>query len=139
MTLTTTAEHVELAVPLTVLSLEGELDASNFERLITEVQGLYQGGSRHLLLDLSGLTFIASSGLIALHSIVRIMHGEAPADLEAGWGAFHSMGHEVASGAVQTEVQLAGAQAPIARVLERTGLDRIFVIHADRATAIAAS
>ena len=42
---------------------------------------------RHLLLDLTGLTFMASSGLVALHSVVRVMHGEEPPDPEGGWGA----------------------------------------------------
>jgi anti-anti-sigma factor len=138
MALTTSTEEVAGRVPITVLSLEGELDASNFERLIDEVRGLYTGGTRHLLLDLSGLTFIASSGLVALHSIVRTMRGEAPPDPEAGWDAIHSLGLDVSSGATQDEVQLAAPQPAVARVLQRTGLDRLFTIHPDRASAIAA-
>ena len=38
MALTTTTEEVAGQVPITVLALDGELDASNFERLIVEVQ-----------------------------------------------------------------------------------------------------
>jgi anti-anti-sigma regulatory factor len=90
------------------------------------------------LLDLSGLTFMASSGLVALHSIVQVMHGEEPPDLEGGWSAFHALSNAVEGGATQTEVQLCGAQPAVARVLERTGLDRLFVSHPDRAAAIAA-
>ena len=33
---------------------------------------------------------MASSGLVALHSIVRIMHGEPPPDPEAGWSALNT-------------------------------------------------
>ncbi|HET9519468.1 MAG TPA: STAS domain-containing protein [Candidatus Limnocylindrales bacterium] len=138
MALTTSVEQVAARVPITVASLDGELDASNFERLIDEARALYDGGTRHLLLDLSGLTFLASSGLVALHSIVRIMRGEAPPDPEAGWDAIHSMGLDVSSGGTQTDVQLCGPQPGVARVLQRTGLDRLFVVHPDRATAIAA-
>lgn len=138
MALTTSVEQVSGRVPITVVALEGELDASNFERFVDEARALYDGGARHLLLDLSGLTFLASSGLVALHSIVRLMRGEAPPDPEAGWDALHTMGLDVSAGGSQTDVQLCAAQAGVARVLQRTGLDRLFVVHPDRATAIAA-
>ena len=137
MALTTTTEEVAGRVPITVLSLEGELDASNFERVVTDVRGLYDRGTRALLIDLGGLTFLASSGLVALHSIVRILHGEQADDLDSGWDVLHHLGHDVSSGDSQREVQLAGPQPAVERVLQRTGLDRLFVIHPDRATGIA--
>ena len=138
MALQTTVERVEGRVPITVVALDGELDASNFERLIDEVRGLYDAGDRTLLLDLSGLTFMASSGLVALHGIVLVMHGDEPPDLEVAGRAFHALTNAVDGAERQTEVQLCGAQPAVTRVLERTGLDRLFVSHPDRATAIAA-
>jgi len=138
MALQTTVEHVEGHVPFTVLALDGELDASNFERLIEEVRGLYAAGDRRLLLDLSALRFMSSSGLVALHGIVLVMHGDEPPDLEGGWSALHAVTDAVQGGERQAEVQLCGAQPAVARVLERTGLDRLFISHPDRATAIAA-
>ena len=137
MALETTVEQVSARVPITIVALDGELDASNFAGLIDTVRGLHDSGSRHLLLDLTNLRFMASSGLVALHSIVRLMHGEAPPDPEAGWDALHSLGQDVAAGSTQTEVQLCGAQPAVERVLARTGLTRLFVTHPDRATAIA--
>lgn len=138
MALSTSSEGVAGRVEITVLALDGELDASNFERLIEEVRALYDAGARHLLLDLGGLTFLASSGLVALHSIVRIMHGEPPPDPDSGWDALHSLGLDVSTGTTQREVQLAAPQPAVARVLQRTGLDRLFIVHPDRATGIAA-
>jgi len=138
MALQTTVEHVEARVPITVVALDGELDASNFERVIDEVRGLYAAGDRTLLLGLSGLNFMASSGLVALHAIVLVMHGEEPPDLEGGWSAFHALTNAVEGGERQAEVQLCGTQPAVTRVLERTGLDRLFMSHPDRATAIAA-
>lgn len=138
MALTTTVETAEGRVPITVLALDGELDASNFEDLEATVQGLYDGGARHLLLDLADLRFMASSGLVALHSIVRIMHGEAADDAESGWDALHQVGLDAASGSTQAEVQLCAPQPGVQRVLDRTGLAGMFRIHPDRATAIAA-
>jgi anti-anti-sigma regulatory factor len=137
MALTTTTEEVAGRVPITVVTLDGELDASNFERLIDDVAGLYERGTRNLLIDMSGLTFLASSGLVALHSIVRILHGEPPPDPEAGWGALHELGNAI-EGGTQREVQLAGPQPAVARVLQRTGLDQLFIVHESRDAAIAA-
>ena len=134
MSMETTIEQVDGAVPVTILGLEGELDASNFQELIDVARRLYDEGTRQLIIDLSGLRFMASSGLVALHSVVQIMHGQEPLDPEGGWQALHSLGGER-----QTEVRLAGPQPAVERVLQRTGLDRMFVIHADRYTAIDAA
>jgi anti-anti-sigma factor len=138
MAMETTITQVDGRVPITVVALDGELDASNFEGLIDTIGTLYSAGTRHVLLDLTDLRFIASSGLVALHSAVRLMRGEPPPDLEAGWGALHSMGHETADGSPQTAIRLCGAQPAVERVLERSGLSRLFVSHPDRAAAVAA-
>jgi anti-anti-sigma factor len=136
MALETTIEQATGRVPITIIALDGELDASNFNELIATAGQLYEAGTRHLLLDLANLRFMASSGLVALHSILRIMRGETPPDPEAGWGALHSLGLDVSGGETQTAVQLCAPQAAVERVLTRTGLTRLFRVHADRTSAI---
>jgi anti-anti-sigma regulatory factor len=138
MAMLTRVERVDAGVPITVMALDGELDASNYLRLVDDVRELYDSGTRHLLLDLTDLSFIASSGLVALFSVVRVMNGEEPPDPEYGWGAFHEVSRGVEEGEVQTAVQLCGAQPSVSEVLERTGLDRLFRSHPDRETALAA-
>ena len=119
-----------------VLALAGELDASNYESLIARAAEAYDGGARHLVLDLGGLTFMASSGLVALYSAVRIMRGEAPPDPEGGWGAIHEM--EEDSDRASDAVRLATVQPAVARVLDRTGLTRLFHVDPSRDDAVAA-
>ena len=138
MALRTAVEQVDGGVPVTVLSLEGELDASSYEGVIEMVRGIYAGGARSLLLDLTGLTFISSSGLVALHSSVRLMRGEAPPDLEHGWGAFKAIGNEVGGGVTASNLRLCGAQEAVQKVLDRTGLGGLIPSYPDRATALAA-
>ena len=82
MAMQTTVERVEARVPVTVMALSGELDASNYLRLVDDVRPLYDGGSRNLLLDLTDLSFISSSGLVSLYSILKVMQGEEPPDPE---------------------------------------------------------
>ena len=138
MAMLTRVDRVDAGVPVTVMALDGELDASNYLRLVDDVRELYDSGTRNLLLDLTDLTFIASSGLVALFSVVRVMNGEEPPDPEYGWRAFHEVSRGVEEGEVQTAVQLCGAPTAVSEVLERTGLDRLFRSHPDRETALAA-
>ena len=91
MAMTIGVDHVEGDPPVAVVTLDGELDASNYEQVIDAVRQAYAAGRAGLVLDCAGLTFMASSGLFALHSAVRIMRGETPPDPEAGWGALHEM------------------------------------------------
>src|SRR3954454_20059914 len=106
MPLQTTVERVDGRVPVTVLALDGELDASNFESVIEEVRGLYAAGDRTLLLDLSGLTFMARSGLVALHMIVLVLQDEQPQHPDGGRSTFHALSDAVDAGERQTKVQL---------------------------------
>jgi anti-anti-sigma factor len=137
MAMQTTVERVEARVPITVMTLAGELDASNYLRFVDDVRDLYASGTRDLLLDLTRLEFMASSGLVAMYSVLRVMQGEEPPDPEFGWSAFHAMGDAVKEGTTQTTVQLCGVQPAVADVLQKTGLERLFLIHQDRESAIA--
>ena len=110
---------------VSIVVLTGELDASNYERLIEVVGREWEGGSRGLVMDLAGLTFMASSGLVALYAAARIFRGEGPPDLEAGWQVIHDLEEETGAAA---NVRLAAIQAPVERVLQRTGLSRLFPI-----------
>jgi len=137
MALEITVEEAAASVPTSVVALTGELDASNFTELIETGRRLHAAGTRRIVLDLAGLTFLASSGLVALHSLIRILRGEAPPDPEEGWGALHSLEFDVSGGNAQSEVVLVAPQPPVDRVLERTGLKRLFRVHQDRAAGIA--
>ena len=136
MAMTIDVERLGGTPPVTVVALAGELDASNYEQVIDVVRKAYGDGSRGLVLDLEQLTFMASSGLFAMHSAVRIMRGETPPDPEEGWGALHQMAQDHDADA--SNVRLAAAQEPIARVLDRTGMLRLFALDATRAEAVAA-
>jgi anti-anti-sigma factor len=136
MAMTIDVEDLGGSPAVSVVELDGELDASNYERVIEAVRDAYGRGVRGLVLDLSKLSFMASSGLFALHSAFRIMRGETPPDPEAGWGALHEVSRDHDSEAAN--VRLAGPQEPIARVLERTGMARLFPVDGDRASSVAA-
>lgn len=131
----TTTDRVSPEVA--VVSLEGELDASNYRELITTGQELYADGARRLVLDLSRLSYMSSSGIVALHSLAVIFRGQQPPDPEAGWSAIHAVSTDAEEGTPTDQVHLAGPTSAIESILERTGLKRILPVFADRAAALA--
>jgi anti-anti-sigma factor len=138
MALQTSVEQLDGPTPVTVVTLDGELDGASFEGVIDMVRDLYAAGTRHLVLDLSDLTFISSSGLVAVHAAMRILRGEAPPDTEQGWEALRAIRDEVEEGSIQANVHLAGTQEAVQKVLDRTGLGPMLPSFPDRAAAAAA-
>ena len=131
-----TTQPVAADPTIVVLVLDGELDASNYQAVIEAATGARAEGAARLVVDLGGVTFMSSSGLVALHTIALAYAGRpAPAE-EEGWQAIHSLGLDVDAGERVGEVRLAAPQAAVIRVLDRTGLSRYFEIHPDRDAAI---
>lgn len=129
-------ETVQGKVPVTVLELHGELDGSNFEKVIAQAKTCFESGNRDFLIDMSDLTFMSSSGLVALHSIALISRFEKPDDLESGWSVFHSLDQDNDTG-FQEHVKLLNPQPRIIQTLNKTGMNRFFEVFTDRQAAIA--
>ncbi len=123
-------------VPVAVLSVQGDLDASNYQELISKAKELYNMGTHQILLDLSNTSFISSSGLVAIHSIALLLHGKQPPDLEQGWSAIHAVERGPGAGS-HRHLKLLNPQPKVDRTLEKAGLKEFFEIHADLAAAIA--
>ena len=123
---------------LAVIGLAGELDGSNFEQVIEAGRAARDGGAQRIVLDLSGLTYMGSSGLVAIHSIALLLRGQEPTSPEDGWQALHDLGSAAADGQ-DASLTLAGPPPSIARVLDRSGMLGLFAVHPDRAAAVAAA
>jgi serine/threonine-protein kinase RsbW len=134
-TVETSVERVSDSVA--IIGLDGELDASNYQGLIDTGQGLYGEGMRTLVLDLTGLKYMASSGIVALHSLALVYRGEAPHDPDSGWEAFHAVQADAESGNRQEQLRLVAPNPAIDTVLDRTGMKQILPIFPDRSAALA--
>jgi anti-anti-sigma regulatory factor len=137
MVLQTTVAQVESPTSVTIVSLAGELDAASYERVIDLVRQLHDAGARSLLLDLENLEFISSSGLVAVHSCLRLMAGEAPPDPEYGWEALRAIQDEADRGP-QGHLRICGARPAVSKVIDRSGLGRVIPAYPDRAAGLAA-
>lgn len=122
-------------VPVTVFRVDGQLDGQNYQSLIDIASEVYEGGGRDFLLDLGGLTYISSAGLVALHTIALLARGEPLPDVEAGWSAIHSVGNAGESG-VQRHVKLLNPRAEVQSVLDMVGFSAAFEIYTDFKAAV---
>ncbi|MBN1147332.1 MAG: STAS domain-containing protein [Anaerolineales bacterium] len=131
-----TVEQAQGKAQVAILAIHGDLDASNYQAVINQARQLYASGTRALLIDMSDMLFMASSGLVALHSIALLFRGKTPPDPEHGWDAFHSIDRDQDSG-VQQQVKLLNPQPRVNKTLEVTGLKAFFEIYTDREAALA--
>ena len=121
-------------VPVTVLAIEGKLDGSNYQQVIAKAKELYQAGTRSLLLDLTSMSYMSSSGVVALHSIAVLLHTGILPDQEDGWAALHLVAEE--KGGFRKEVKLLNPQERVERTLEISGMKRFLEIFTDLSTAV---
>ena len=133
MNMTITQEQGK--VPVTIIHIQGKLDGSNYKDLIAKAQELYQGGARDMLIDLSEVEFMSSAGMVALHSIAKLLKGQKLGD-EEGWSLLHSVDRERGSG-VNKQIKLLNPQPRISQALELAGFDKLFEIHKDLKQAVA--
>jgi anti-anti-sigma regulatory factor len=128
--------QAEGRVPVTIMELHGELDASNYLDVVARTKEVYEDGTRDLLLELSDLSFMASSGLVALHSIALIMRGEEPPDPEYGWGAFRALAKDK-DGGFEPHCKLCNPQPSVAKTLEITRFNTFLEVQPDPEAAVA--
>jgi anti-anti-sigma regulatory factor len=123
-------------VPVTVLGVEGDLDASNYQDLMAKATEVYGAGAKDILLDLTGAPFVSSSGLVAVHSIALMLSSGQPIGEEDGWGAIQSMRRGLPTG-VQQHIKLLGPQPNVVRAMQKAGLIEFFQVHTDLDAAVA--
>jgi anti-anti-sigma regulatory factor len=61
--------------PVAVMRLQGGIDASNFVQIVDKAQEIYRNPARNLILDLSEVPSISSTGLAAIHKIALVYSG----------------------------------------------------------------
>jgi anti-anti-sigma regulatory factor len=114
-------------VPVSVLHIKGDLDASSYLALVDTAQKLYNAGVRDLLLDLTDLAFISSAGLASLHIVTKMFRGEWT-DPEDGWGTYKEIDRERESG-FQKNVKLLNPSPDVDQVLDTVGFKQFFEVY----------
>ena len=96
-----------------VVSVDGPVDAGSVEGLRSELDALVARGEQRLVVDLTLVPFMDSSGMATLvQTFKRVRIGEG-------------------------DVRLAGAQEGVQRIFSIVRLDRVFEMHPDVEAAVA--
>jgi anti-anti-sigma factor len=107
------------SIPVTVMRLEGDIDAATHAILKDKAEEVIQGGATHILLDLSGVAYMGSAGFRALHAISNML------DPEGGAGMSKSK-----------QLKLLNPTEDVSRVIKTLGFDVYLDIFMDRSEAI---
>jgi len=121
-------------VPVSVIHIKGDLDASSYLDLVNTAQKLYNAGVRSLLLDLTDLAFISSAGLASLHIVTKLFRGEK-ADSEDGWGTYKEIDRDREAG-MQSQVKLLNPSIEVDNVLDMVGFKQFFEVYTDLKEAV---
>jgi anti-anti-sigma factor len=122
-------------VPVTIMHLMGDLDASNYTDLIAKAQETYDEGTRDLLIDLSEVPYISSAGLMSLHAVVLIFAGKSVRSKENNRPSFRSIDPQRDSAGLQ-HVKLFSPQTAVEQVLDVVGLKQFFDIYTNLEKAV---
>ena len=100
-------------VPVTILHVSGDLDSKTYQELEAKAGDLIGGGANNILLDLSGVKFMGSAGLRAMHAISNKLKN-------TGGG----------------KLKLLNPSDAVSRVMFTLGFDKYFDIQSDLNAAI---
>ena len=64
--------------PVAVLRLNGSLDANTQGQFEDKAKEAIDGGAEYLIIDMSGVEYLGSAGMRAIHAITNILSPEEP-------------------------------------------------------------
>ncbi len=118
-------------VPVAVMRLKGEINATNFVMVSDKAYEIYQNPARDLIIDLSEVTAISSTGMAALHKVALLFSG-VPQSIQQG--ANPDFTH---SSNARKHAKLLNPQPDVEKSLEGAGMKLFFKIYRDLDDALA--
>ena len=116
--------------PIAVMKLKGEINASNFVEIVDKAQEIYRNPARNLIIDLSEVPNISSTGHVAIHKIALIYSG-VPQDVEEDENPDFTH-----SGNARKHVKLLSPQPAVDEALTKAGFKLFFKVFKDLDNAI---
>lgn len=113
--------------PVAIMHLEGNIDASNFVQIVDKAQEIYQNPAHYLIIDLSDVPSISSTGLAAIHKIALLYSGVPEAKTHP------DLTH---SSQARKHVKLLKPQPEVDKALASAGLKLFFKVYQDLDSAL---
>jgi anti-anti-sigma factor len=119
-------------VPVTIMRIEGSIDAASYQALQAAVDTVYAAGARHILFDLASVSYMSSAGLRLLHGITSRLADQGSTGRETPTAP-----GETGSSFRSPYVKLLNPSENIRRLLDVSGFASFLDIHTNLDTAIA--
>ena len=117
--------------PIAIMHLKGDIDASNFIEITDKAEETLNNPSPYLIIDLTDVTSISSTGLAAIHKIALLYSG-VPQNVEE-----NSNPDFTHSSNARKYVKLLNPQPEVDKTLAAAGLKLFFKVFKDLESAIA--
>lgn len=113
-------------VPITVIHVKGNVDASTYEAFQAMAEGAFHQGARYVLLDLSEVSYISSAGFRAISQIFKLLRGQLSPEAQS------QMSRGLRDGSYKApNLKLLGPNARVLEALRLAGFDTFLEIHED--------
>ena len=116
--------------PIAIMKLKGDINASNFTEVVDKAQEIYNNPARNLIIDMSEVSSLSTTGQVAIHKIALIYSG-VPQDVEEGENPDFTH-----SSNARKHVKLLSPQPAVDEVLTKAGLKLFFKVFNDLDEAI---
>jgi anti-anti-sigma regulatory factor len=113
-----------------VMKLTGDINASNFMEIVDKAGETYMNPSRYLIIDLSDVPSISSTGMVAIHKIALIYSG-VPQDVQENENPDFTHSNEA-----RKYVKLLSPQPQVDETLGKSGMKLFFKIFDDLDSAL---
>jgi len=118
-------------VPVTVLHLNGRLDATSHEQLRAQAEQVIKGGAQKLLIDFSHVDYMSSAGNRVLNQIFDLLRPRSST-------ADQTMGKGLRDGTYKSpNLKLVNPNPRVLESLKMVGMDMFLEIFSDLKTALA--
>ena len=130
-----TISKKQARVLVTIIELDGQLDSTSHNQLIDETKRIHLDGTRDLLIDLSKLTYMNSTGLAAIYKTAALFRDQPKGGDESGRATYHPFERENDS-LLQKHVKLLCPQPRVSYILDVASFRTLFEIFTDLNTAV---
>ncbi len=119
-------------VPVTIFRVKGRLDSASYEQLQTRAKEAFDAGARDLVLDLSGVDYMSSAGLRALHNIFQMFRSDSAEESDM------AISKGIADGTYKSpHLKLVKPSKQVLQALDMAGFDMFLDIVHDQKQAVA--
>ena len=124
-------EQTQGAVPITIVRLEGEIDAASSVAATERAEEVIEAGATHILLDMSGVPFMSSAGVRFIYHVNNTLAPELPPDQDK------VKSQQIREGTYRSPyLKLLNPTSQVLSVMKVVGIDLYLDIFDDEATAL---